>query len=393
MKLKLTILSLLLFTSFTLAQNRQLSQNAEISVLTMGPGSSLIDAFGHSAFRVKDATRFLDTVFNYGTFDFDTPNFYLKFAQGKLNYKLAANSYSAFYDFYVAQNRTIEEQTLNLTQAQKQLLFDFLLNNVKPENKYYLYDFFYDNCATRIKDVANDALNETITFNAPKDFESKTFRQLIHSHVNQNSWGSLGIDVALGSVIDKKATAEEHMFLPRFIHAFFENATFLNSKEPIVKQSTVLFEKVDEPKISSFITSPLLVFGIIGLFILWMTYRDYKNSKRSKWLDVSLFAITGIIGVLLLLLWFATNHSATANNYNLLWAFPINLFVIRQLLKNSPKQWFIKYLKFLVILFTLLTLHWTIGVQVFAIGLIPLLLALVVRYIFLIKYFGRTVKL
>jgi hypothetical protein len=389
MKLKLTILSLLLFTSFTFAQNRQLSQNAEISVLTMGPGSSLIDAFGHSAFRVKDATRFLDTVFNYGTFDFDTPNFYLKFAQGKLNYKLAANSYSAFYDFYVAQNRTIEEQTLNLTQAQKQLLFDFLLNNAKPENKYYLYDFFYDNCATRIKNVANDALNETITFNAPKDFESKTFRQLIHSHVNQNSWGSLGIDVALGSVIDKKATAEEHMFLPRFIHAFFENATFLNSKEPIVKQSTVLFKKVDEPKISSFITSPLLVFGVIGIFILWITYRDYKNSKRSKWLDISLFAITGIIGVLLLLLWFATNHSATANNYNLLWAFPINLFVIRQLLKNSPKQWFIKYLKFLVILFTLLTLHWSIGVQVFAIGLIPLLIAMVIRYVYLIKYYGR----
>jgi len=132
-----------------------------------------------------------------------------------------------------------------------------------------------------------------------------------------------------------------------------------------------------------------MIFGVIGLILLIITYRDYKNDKQSKWLDIVLFTITGLIGVFILLLWFATDHSATANNYNLLWAFPINLFVISQLYKKSAKKWFIKYLKFLVILFCLMTLHWIIGIQVFAIGLIPLLFALLVRYIFLVNYFSR----
>jgi Domain of unknown function (DUF4105) len=391
MKLNLSILLLFLFSYFSNAQEQQLSSEAEISVLTIGPGSSLNDSFGHSAFRVKDKEKYLDVVFNYGVYDFDTPNFYLKFAQGKLNYKLATNSYSDFFEYYVAQNRTVKEQILNLSQSEKLQLFDFLLNNAKPKNRYYLYDFFYDNCATRIKDVINNGLNDHLIFSEPEGFTPKTFRQLIHSHLNQNSWGSLGIDVALGSVIDKRATAEEHMFLPKFIYIFFETATFSNSSKPLVKQSRVLFKKREKSISSSFLTSPLMIFGVIGLILLIITYRDYKNGKQSKWLDIVLFAITGLIGVFILLLWFATDHSATANNYNLLWAFPINLFVISQLYKKSTKKWFIKYLKFLVILFCLMILHWIIGIQVFAIGLIPLLFSLLVRYIFLVNYFSKKV--
>ena len=122
-----------------------------------------------------------------------------------------------------------------------------------------------------------------------------------------------------------------------------------------------------------------MIFGLLGLLILWITYNDYKKSYRSKWLDIGLFSITGSIGVVLLLLWFATDHTATANNYNLLWAFPINLFIVKQLLKPTPSTWFTKYLKFLIIMLCLLTLHWLIGVQVFAIGLTPIFIALLVR--------------
>jgi len=391
MKLNLSILLLFLFSYFSNAQEQQLSSEAEISVLTIGPGKSLNDAFGHSAFRVKDKAKYLDVVFNYGVYDFDTPSFYLKFAQGKLNYKLAANAYSDFFEYYIAQNRTVKEQILNLSQGEKLQLFAFLLNNAKPENRYYLYDFFYDNCATRIKDVINNGLNDHLMFSEPDGFTPKTFRQLIHSHLNQNSWGSLGIDVALGSVIDKRATAEEHMFLPKFIYTFFETATFSNSGKLLVKQWRILFKKREKPISSSFLTSPLMIFGVIGLILLIITYLDYKNNKQSKWIDIVLFTITGLIGVFILLLWFATDHSATANNYNLLWAFPINLFVINQLYKKSSKKWFIKYLKFLIILFCLMTLHWVIGIQVFAIGLIPLLFALLVRYIFLVLYFSKKV--
>ena len=388
MNKNLLVLAFLLLVSLVKGQQKTLSTEAEISVLTIGQGKSLNDAFGHSAFRIKDYIKGLDLVFNYGVYDFQTPNFYLKFAQGKLNYLIGLDYYEDFYESYVSQNRTIKEQILDLSQVQKQQLFDYLANNYKPENRAYLYDFFYDNCATRIRDVLEEATNNNIIFNTPERFEAKTFRTLIHDHVSLNSWGAVGIDMALGAVIDKQATPYEHMFLPKNIYRFFNEATFkTNPNKTLVKQTRVLFEKIEQPKQNTFFTSPLFVFGIIALFILFITYKDYKNNKRTVWLDVSLFGLTGILGIFILLLWFATDHTGTHQNYNLLWAFALNILVIPQFIKKQPSIWFRKYLKFLIILLCLFTLHWIIGVQVFAIGLIPFLIALLVRYIYLVNHY------
>lgn len=386
MKLKLLFFVFLFTTVFVNAQKLKLTADAEVSILTIGPGESLNDAFGHNAFRIKDDNYVLDLVYGYGEYDFDTPNFYLKFAQGKLNYLISRENFSRFYKRYKFYDRTIDEQVLNLTVEEKQNLFSYLENNYKPENRRYLYDFFYDNCATRIRDVTETVTTGNVNFTVPKDFKTKSFRTLIHDHVGLNTWGGFGIDIALGSIIDKEATPKEYMFLPKYINAFFGTAT-LNSSENLIKNSTTIYEKKEENSVPNFLYSPLMIFGFIGLIILFFTYKDYKNNTRSKWLDLILFATTGIIGVLLLLLWFATDHSATAQNYNLLWAFPLNLFVIGQLLKPKVKNWFRSYLKFLIIILSLLTLHWIIGVQVFAIGLIPLLIALFIRYLFLVKFY------
>lgn len=389
MKKTLLFLILFLFTKTVIGQQYTLSNKAEISVLTIGPGNSLNDAFGHSAFRIKDPINNIDVTYGYGEYDFDTPNFYLKFAQGKLNYLISRTDFYRFYQVYTYYDRTIKEQVLNLTQPEKQKLYNFLINNYKPENRVYLYEFFFDNCATKIKDVTNIALNNNITFNTPKDFKQETFRTLIHNNLNQNSWGSLGIDIALGSVIDRKASPEEHMFLPENIYKFFKNATIKTNNEPLVKESKTLYTQKSTFKSNSFITSPLFVFSIIGLLILFITYKNYKIQKRSIWLDIILFSFTGIIGMLIVLLWFATDHTGTHQNYNLLWAFVLNLFMIPQILKKKTNNWFVKYLKLLVIFFCLMTLHWLIGVQVFAIGLIPFFIALFIRYIYLIKYYTK----
>lgn len=386
---KLLFLFLFLFVEVINAQQNALSEQAEISILTIGPGNSLNDSFGHSGFRVRDHIKGTDLVFNYGVYDFETPNFYTKFAQGKLNYLIGVNYYEDFYEAYIAQNRSIKEQVLNLSALEKQKLFDYLLNNIKPENRAYLYDFFYDNCATKIKDVTKIALNNTVVFNEPKDFKTETFRTLIQNNLNKNSWGSFGIDLALGSVIDKKASPEENMFLPENIFRLFSNATIKNRNEPLVKESRILFNQKGTPSTNQFLMSPLFVFGILGVLILFITYKDFKSNKRSAWLDVTLFSITGIIGVVILLLWFATDHKATHQNYNLLWAFVLNILVLGQLLKEKASGWFIKYLKLLVILMCLLTLHWVMGVQVFAIGLIPFLVALFIRYVYLIKFYNQ----
>lgn len=389
MKKHLFLLLLFLPIKLSFGQQIELSNNSEISVLTIAPGASLNDAFGHNAFRIKDAVNNLDKTFDYGRFDFEAPNFYLNFARGKLNYSLGTSNYYDFLSFYIRQNRNVKEQTLNLSQLEKQKLFNFLVENYKPENRAYLYEFFFDNCATKIKDVTNIALNSNITFNAPKDFKQETFRTLIHNNLNRNSWGSLGIDVALGSVIDRKASPEEHMFLPENIYKFFENATITSNNKPLVKESKIIFTQKEVLKSNNFLLSPLFVFGMLGLLILFVTYKDHKNKKHSKWLDIALFTITGLIGLFILLLWFATDHTGTHQNYNLLWAFALNIFMIPQLIKTKTSQWFIKYLKLLVILLCLMTLHWLIGVQVFAIGLIPFLVALFIRYIYLIKHFNN----
>lgn len=383
----LFFIGLQLLTPRVEAQNK-LSAYGEISVLTIGPGTSLNDAFGHSAFRVFDPVYNFDIVFDYGRYDFETEGFYLKFVQGKLNYKIGWNQHQSFIDFYKSSDRSIKEQLLNLDPEQKNALYHFLRENTRPENQYYLYDFFYDNCATKIKDVISSAIDDEIIYNPTNDFTPETFRALIHSHLHQNSWGSLGIDLALGSVIDRKASIEQHLFLPKNLHYFFQDATLKSSNQNLIEQARVVYEKQDPYLNNSIIFSPLLIFTLIAIIIAFITYRDLKTQNRTKWLDVLVFLATGLIGCVILLLWFATDHSTTAFNYNFLWAFALNLFMIPIVLKNKIVNWFLGYLKFLLICMTMVFLHWLTGVQWFAIGLLPLLLILPIRYLFLIHYYN-----
>lgn len=390
--MKKTLFSLFLiffFSKGTTAQHIQLSEFAEISVLTIGPGKILNDAFGHSAFRVKDPVYKLDLVFNYGVYDFQAPNFYLKFAQGKLNYLIGLDPFDRFLNSYKNQDRTIIQQKLNLTKAQRQQLFEILRTNYLPENRRYLYDFFYDNCATKIRDVVNTSTNNLIEYKTPDSLVSKSFRGLIYEHVDKNSWGSLGIDIALGSVIDRKATANEYMFLPKYIQSFFANASFADGKS-LISSTKVLYQQKGEQIKQGFITSPLFILICVATIIVLLTARDYKLKQRSKWLDVLLFGITGCIGILILALWFATDHTATAQNYNLLWAFPLNIVLVWSLLKKSPKKWVLGLIKFLIIMLCLIGLHWTIGIQIYAITLLPIFIALCIRYIYLASYLKST---
>jgi len=388
---KLIPLVLLLLTLSSNAQ-LQLTEASEISVLSIGPGYLLNDSFGHSAIRVKDPLYNFDVVYDYGRYDFEAEGFYLDFSQGKLNYMIGRTEFEDFLSFYEYQNRRVQEQQLNLSTKQKTAFYYFLTENIKPENQSYPYDFFYNNCATKITDAIESILEDQITYLPPSTFEQDTFRNLIRSDLNQNSWGSLGIDVALGSKIDQLASVKEHLFLPKNLYLLLENAQIGSTDLKIVKKSKILTSSSFVKTFEGF-GSPLAILSLIAFAILFVTFRDHKKNKRSKWLDVSLFAFTGIIGLALLLLWFATDHTATSYNYNLLWAFATNLFFIPYILKTRLNNRGIKYIVFLVILLALMMLHWITGVQSFAIGLIPLLIAICVRYLFLIRHFNKAIRL
>mgnify|MGYP000234314898 CR=1 FL=1 len=389
---KYILFAFIFIAAIAYAQYGSLSETSKVSILSLGPGGNLNDSFGHCAFRINDKENNIDIVYDYGRYDFNTPNFYLKFARGKLLYELGTNNYLPFFDYYKRQNRWVKEQILDLNYSEKQALFNFLQNNSKPENKKYRYDFFYDNCATKIPDVLEAVVGDKLVFKEGHITEDYSFRELIQKNVNANSWGSLGMDVAIGAVVDRKPRLVDYQFLPEYILKGADNAIVKrnNDEVPLVKRTVSLFEAAEEKHESNFFTSPLFIFSCIGLLILLITYKDFKNSTRTRTLDTVIFFITGIIGVMILFLWFGTDHSTTANNYNLLWSSPLSLLFFISIFQKQPKVWLRKYVFFLLLCFALLSIHWITGVQVFAIGLIPLFIALIIRYLYLMKYLKNT---
>jgi len=376
----------------TLSQINTLGKDAEISIITIGPGEQLYDSFGHNAIRISDPSNGKDLAFNYGTFDFNTPNFYIKFAQGKLPYALSVSTYDNFLRNYIAEKRSVKEQILDLTYGEKITLFEYLLNNAQPSNREYKYDFFFDNCATKIRDVLAVNLGSKLSYK-PEQYAPSlySFRELIQQRLYWNSWGSLGIDIALGAVIDRTATPWEHQFLPDYVFESLNAATITrnNTTTALIKEQTTINSATPWSRGTSFLLSPFFIFLILGIGIVYITVRDNIKQKRSRWLDMVLFFVSGVVGVLLLVLWLATDHTATINNYNILWAFPVNLMFCILLSKKSPKKWLGRYLSFLIILLTLLVIHWITGVQVFAPAILPLVIALFIRYVFVVRHLKK----
>ena len=213
-----------------------------------------------------------------------------------------------------------------------------------------------------------------------------TFRNLIHQYLDNHPWGSFGIDLALGSVIDKKATPKEYTFLPDYVLKAYEKATIKVDDEqaPLVFKTNQLFISKPKQNESSFLT-PFILFSLLALLVTWITFNDLKKKRRSKWLDFSLFFFTGTLGLLITLLWFATDHTATAKNYNVFWAFAPNMIVAFLLLKNTIKPWLKNYFLLLILLLVLVIVLWIFKIQVFAVGVLPILLLLGVRYWYLYK--------
>ena len=357
----------------------QLSDRAEISVLTLGPWQGeVFTAFGHSAFRVYDPVRRIDAAYNYGVFDFDQPNFYLNFARGNNMYMLGVMSYPHFEYAYMSDNRYIHEQILNLRPDQKQRLFDFLQWNARPENRKYLYDYFYDNCATKIPEVMLKVFGDSVEFNGSYIKTRYSFRDLTDIYLEQQPWGDLGIDIGLGLPTDKIATPYEYMFLPDYVESGFANATILanGEREPLVKKTNIIYESHPEENATGLFT-PLIVFTMFLLVTMMISYRDLKRNGISMYFDGVLFTIVGFLGLCLLLLWTVTSHHAAARNFNLLWALPTHLIAVIAFARQPA--WLKKYFLIVSIAMGLLLVVWVFLPQDLHYSLIPLVIALGIR--------------
>jgi hypothetical protein len=361
-----------------------ISDSSTVSVMTMGPSQvELYTAFGHSAFRVLDHRTGIDLVFNYGIFSFNQPNFYLNFARGKLLYKLGVNYYEDFRDAYIEENRSIEEQELNLTASEKQELYAFLVDNYKPENRDYYYNYIYDNCATKIRDVIETVFKDRITFDYSYVQEDLTFRQLMDLYLGQQPWGDLGIDICLGVGIDQVATGYQYMYLPDYIEKAFAGATIKRGSgtESLIKKTNIVFTPTaSEESAASFIT-PTFLFIVIFMVVGFSTQQEWKAGKRRKWLDFTVFFVMGVLGFLLLFLWFGTDH-ISQYNYNLLWAFPLHAVVAFYAFKGSLPKWASTYLMATMIVLALVILFWAFLPQMLHLALVPIMLTVGLRALY-----------
>ncbi|MDO6439834.1 DUF4105 domain-containing protein [Cyclobacterium sp. 1_MG-2023] len=357
----------------------------KISLLTCDPGDELYSIFGHSAIRIVELESGQDLVFNYGTFDFNTPFFYIKFIRRTLDYQLSLTTTANFLREYNYFKRNVREQELNLSPEQSQAVVAFLQNNYQPENRKYRYDFFFDNCATRITDMLESVLGQSLKWNYPTETDEKTFRNLIDEYVYPLPWSDLGIDLALGAVIDREATEAEKAFLPDYLEASFGSATIIGDgpERPLVSRTNTVYDfpETSENKIN--LVNPYVIFWVFAILVGILTFIGFKKKRLIKGFDISLFTILGLLGVLLVFLWFFTAHSQTKNNWNLFWAFPGHLYISYLLIKKPNKAILKKLLLVAMILADLALVVWLLGFQSFHPSILPLLLIVILRTNFL----------
>lgn len=347
--------------------------NFRISLLTCSPGEELYSTFGHSALRVTDSAAGIDIIYNYGTFDFDDPSFYTKFIRGKLLYFVSVERLEDFLQEYIYEKRGVTEQVLNLSCNEKEKLAAALRENAKEENRYYKYDFIYDNCTTRLRDMVFNNADGPIETDDIRPGKNVTFRNMIHSYLDKSHqyWSKLGIDILLGEPLDKKVTNSEAMFLPDYLLKGFDNTTIDGT--PLVSEKNEMLKPAMQLRKTQVFT-PFIVFSLLFLIITVLTFLNNTDKFLSVF-DFFLFFVSGLLGILLLFMWFGTDHPECANNYNLTWAFPLNTIIVFFLYKKWVRYYFLLN----SILLLLLLILWAWLPQQLNNALIPVAALLLLR--------------
>ena len=308
--------------------------SAQISLLTFGPGEDLYSVFGHTAIRVYDPTRGQDITYGWGGFRFAENNFYLKFLRGTLPYYIDAYDMNLMVYAYQTENRTIREQILNLSPTQKQRFFAVLATNLLPENQTYQYKFFYDNCASRPRDVIAKACGDSLTIPSRSRMTGKSYRDWMNEHLDKSgkSWAKLGMNLAIGRPADEQTDGWHAMYLPDQVHDQLTHATLRQANGqlvPLVAADRTLFEArrtfLHELPV---IFDPNVVFGLLGVAVAVLTIRRYRAGRVDRWVDRLLFGVSGFLGWFLFLLWMVRDDDVTAWNPTLLYLMPLHLPLI-----------------------------------------------------------------
>ncbi len=367
-----------LFFSINISAQNNDAAHTRISILTCGPGDDLYSLFGHSAIRIIDSTRHTDSVYNWGGFTFYQPYFYIKFLRGKLIYYSLADNFTDFIAEYVYEHRNVYEQVLIIDSAAKQRVIDAVNLNSNSDHRFYKYDFLLDNCTTRVKNIVFEN-NKSAQIDTSIIPYGTTARDMIHYYLERGSqlWTELGIDILLGSRVDRPVSNDEAMFLPEFFMKGLNNPQ--DSSKPFVKDFKIIYQGNNQ-QITSWKYMPLAVTTVTCLLLFFISTLKNKWAKTTiKFVDILLLYITGLIGILILFMWFATDHTVCKNNLNIAWALPTN-FIVAFCTIRKP-TWLSTYFFIATIVTALLLATWFWLPQQMNIALLPVILFLLNRYI------------
>ena len=316
------------------AQSMTNPDRIQISLLTCSPGKEVWAQYGHTAIRYYDKESGEDLAINYGIFSLDQTYFIPRFVLGMTDYRMGVQPMDIFLAQYSYEGRGVVEQVLNLSVEDKEVIYKALQENMKPENVVYRYNYFFDNCTTRARDMLVNHLHGKVVY--PPAEEDATFRSMIHKWNNKYKWSQFGEDLLLGVNADRKTTKSEQQFLPENLRSDFDKASY-NGK-PLVKETNVLLDAETEVAEPVFPLSPLsiaLIFAVISLVMMLFSYR--RQQVYWVW-DLVLMLTSGLMGIIFFIMIFS-QHPCVSLNFILLFFNPLPLFFLYSTLKKKKVTW------------------------------------------------------
>jgi len=314
----------------------QSSGDTTAYLLTCGPGTETYSIYGHSALRIVIPEKNIDAVFNWGVFDFSTPNFVWKFAKGRLDYMLIAESMNSFLEGYQFEKRSVYCQKINIDSKEAKILTELINENLKPENVKYRYDFFYDDCTTRIRDLLEKSIGEKLKYPQDELGKTPTFREMVAKYQDPYPWYKFGVDLIMGSTSDKKAGFRDRMFLPLDMKSELSETFVLRDGKmiPLLQNPETLLNFGTPVIKHNFFTDPLLIFTLCITVVLLMGGL-LKSRKMIRLIDIIIFSVYSALSILMIFFNFFTDHQQMRMNLNIIWLNPFIIVCLIVLLLNK----------------------------------------------------------
>lgn len=314
--------------------------SVEVGLLTCSPHNEVYSLYGHTALHWHDLRTDEHFVFNYGVFDYRKPHFVWRFMMGQTDYMLECTSnLNRWCNYYRKWGSEVKEQILNLTPSEKRRLQEALGINLK--SPVYRYNFFFDNCSTRPRNIIEKCLEGEVKYELNQEFSEATFRQLIHHCTTDHPWAAFGNDLLLGLNADRKATQRERQFLPALLSWDFDHATVIRNgqEQPLVSRRVIHVPLGNQPIEKEFPLSPLTCTLLLLIASLAIGMLEWRSKRIMVWWDVLLMLASGIAGCILLLMVFS-EHPATSLNLQLLILNPAALLFIPSVVRRKKTIWF-----------------------------------------------------